>query len=178
MTRPAIDARLMLPVTVEAPAHFYLTRPGDTRHACDVPMALAANTADADMHHVREIDEVRHPVDPYPGNGLFILPERHEFLNFRSVLGYEQVTGPAIGNCRDAGNRGLGSGSVTEEARDSVVTSMDFMTEGDRLDRRAVTKIQRQNVHESQDGKKNDQRRGKTADKPGEFHVVLSGRDR
>ena len=124
------------------------------------------------MHHVREIDEVRHPVDPYPGDGLFIFPVRHEFLNFRSVLGYEQVTGPAIGNCRDAGNRGLGSGPVTEEAGDFVVTGMDFVTEGDRLDRRTVSKIQRQNVHESQDCDKGERRSGQPADKPRYFHSV------
>jgi hypothetical protein len=178
VTRPAIDARIMLPVTVKAPAHFYLTRPGDARHACHVPMALAANTAGADMHHVREIDEVRHPVDPYPGDGLFILPVRHEFLNFRSVLGYEQVTGPAIGDCRDAGNRGLGSGPVTEEAWDSVVAGMNFVTEGDRLDRRVVPKIQRQNIHECQDGDENKRRDCQSAKKPGYFHAVLPGRDR
>ena len=67
---------------------------------------------------------------------------------------------------------------MTEKAGYAVGAGVDFVTESDRLDRGAIMKVQRQNVHESQDGKKNDQRRGKTADKPGEFHVVLSGRDR
>ncbi len=132
----------MLPVAVKAPAHFYLTRPGDARHACHVPMAGSTGEAGADVHHMREIDEVRHPVDPDPRDGLFILPVGHELFDLRGVLGYEQVTSPAIGNCRDAGNRRLGSGAVAEQARDPVVTGMDFVTESERLDRSAVMRIQ------------------------------------
>ncbi len=166
MACPAIDARLMLPVTVEAPAHFDLLRPGDTRHACHVSVARAAGEAGTDMHHVREINVVRHPVDPDPGDGLFVLPVGHELLDFRSVLGDEQVAGPAISHCRDAGNRGLGSVAVTEETRDGVLTCMDFMTEGDRLDWRAIPKVQRQNVHECQSGGKNRSNDDQSANQP------------
>jgi len=166
MTRPAIDARFMLPVAVKAPAHFYLTRPGDARHACHIPMAGGTGEAGADMHHVREIDEVRHPVDPDPRDRLFILPVGHELFDLRGVLGYEQVASPAIGNCRDAGNRRLGSGAMTEQARDSVVTGMDFMTEGNRLNWSAVMKIQRQNVHENQHSDKRNCRDNQSANEP------------
>ncbi len=104
MARPAIDTGLMLFMTAQAPAHLYLTRPGDTRHACHIPMAGGTGEACADMHHVREIDKVRHPVDPDPRYRFFIRPVGHELLDLRGVLGYEQVASPAIGNRRDAGN--------------------------------------------------------------------------
>jgi hypothetical protein len=45
---------------------------------------------------------------------------------------------------------------MTEEARNSVVAGMLLMAEGDRLDRRAVPKIERQNVHERKDGENSD----------------------
>lgn len=156
----------MLPVTVQAPAHLDLDGPGDTRHGGDFAMAFGADEAGADMHHVREINVVRHPVDSVPGDRLLFFPIPNEFLDLRSVLGDEQVAGPAISHCRDAGNRGLGSVAVTEEARDGVVTCMHFMTKGDRLDWRAVPKIQRQNVHECQNGGKNSRSSDQSANKP------------
>ncbi len=166
MTCPAIDTGLMLPVAVQAPAHLDLDGPGDTRHGGHFAVAGGANQAGADMHHVREINVVRHPVDSDPGDWLLFFPIPGQFLYSRSVLGYELVASAAISHCRDAGNIGLGSIAVAEEARYCVVTRMDFMTKGDRLDRRVVLKIQRQNVHEHQNGGKNNSGGDQCADKP------------
>lgn len=151
----------MLPVTVQAPSHLDLDGPGDTLHGGHFAVADSAGEAGADMHHVRKIDVVRHPVDSDPGDQLLLFPILIQFPDFRSVLGDEQVAGPAIGHCRDSGNRGSGSVAVAEKTGDGVVARMDFMTEGDRLDRRAVLKIKRENVHECQksgkDGSSDDQ---------------------
>lgn len=108
------------------------------------------------MHHVREINMVRHVVDPDPGDGFFFIPKHHELFDFGGVLSNEQVAGAAVRNCGNAGDRGLRGITMTEEARNSVVAGMLLMAEGDRLDRRAVPKIERQNVHERKDGENSD----------------------
>ena len=64
---------------------------------------------------------------------------------------------------------------MTEQARDAVIASVNLMAEGNRLDRRAVPKIQRQNVHEGQDGDKGDRSNNQRAKKVGYFHVCLPG---
>jgi hypothetical protein len=156
----------MLPVTVQAPAHFDLLFSGDPRHSCHVSVTLGARATCANMHHVWKIDKVRHPVNPDPGDRLLVFPVRHELFYFRSILGDEQVAGPAISHCRDAGNRGPGSVAMTEEARDGVVPCMDFMTEGDRLEWSAALVIQRQNVHKRQSGGKNSSNSDQRPDKP------------
>ena len=143
MTRPAINACLVLPVTSQAPAHFDFTRPFDTRHRSDVPVAITADSSSANMHHMREVDKIRNPIDPDPWNRFFILPVGHELFYFRRILSNKEVAGPAISNCRYAGNRRLRSIAVTKEARDAVVTGVDLVAEGDRLDWRAVKKIER-----------------------------------
>src|SRR5208283_5717931 len=89
MTRPAIDTGLMLPVTVQAPAHLDLDGPGDMCHGGHFAVAGSANQAGADMHHVREINVVRHPVDSHPGDRLLFFPIPGQFLYFRSVPGDE-----------------------------------------------------------------------------------------
>ena len=166
MTCPAIDTGVMLPVTVQAPAHLDLDGAGDTCHGGHFAVAGGANQAGADMHHMREINVVRHPVDSDPGDWLLFFPIPVKFLYFRSILCDKQVASPAISHCRDAGNRGLGSIAVAEEAWDGVVTCMDFMTKGDRLDWRAVPKIQRQIVHDCQNGGKNSGSGDQCANKP------------
>ena len=153
MTRPAIGAGFMLFMTAQAPAHFYLLLPGDARHACHVPVALTARAAGADMNHVREINMVRHMVDPDPGDWFLFIPIRHQFFDLRSILSDPQMAGPAVGHGGDAGDGRLRSGTVTEEAGDGVIARVELMAEGNRLDRRAVPKIQRKIVHECQYGK-------------------------
>jgi hypothetical protein len=118
------------------------------------------------MHHVREIDEIRHPVSSDPGDGFFSLPVPHQFFDFRIVLGNKQVAGPAISHCRNAGDRGLGSVAMTEQARDAVVTRMDFVTKSDRLNRGMVPKVQRQNIHEGQNSNEGSRCDDHAEDKP------------
>ena len=138
MTRPAIDTGLVLPVTVQAPPHLEIDGPGDPFHGGHLAVAGGADKSGAEMHHVREIDVVRQAVDPDPGDRLPFVPVRHQFLDFRSVRGDEQMAGPAVRHRRDAGDRRLRGVAVTEEARDAVVAGMHLMAEGDRLERRAV----------------------------------------
>src|SRR5574337_157052 len=133
MTRPAIDARLMLSVTVQAPPHLDLDFPGNARHAGNVSMTGTACESSAYMHHVRKIDVVRHPVDPDPGDRFFVVPVHHELLYFRFVPRDEQMAGPAVRHRGDTGDGRLRGVSVAKEARDAVVSGMDFVTEGDRL---------------------------------------------
>src|SRR5512143_232899 len=176
MTRPAIDACLMLAMAVQAPTHLDLDRAGDTLHSCHAAVAVSTGEASANMHHVRKIDEVRHAVDPDPGDRLFIFPVRHQLFYFRGVLSNEQVAGAAISNRGNAGDCRFWGITMAEETRDSVVTGMLFMTEGDRLDRRAIMKIERQNVHERKDGEKSDKDDEQPADKPRYFHAVCQGK--
>jgi len=164
MTRPAIDTCLVLPVTVQAPAHFDLDGPDDLRHGGHFTVAGGASEAGADMHHVREINEVRHPVDPDPGDRLLLVPVTLQLLNFQA---HERMAGLHAGRyCRDSGNGGLVSVAVAEETRDGVVTCMEFMAERDRLVWRAVLTIQGQNIHECQNRRNNRGSGDQCADKP------------
>ena len=172
MTGPAIDACLMPAMTVQAPTHLDLDRAGDTLHSCHVAMAVCAGEASANMHHMREIDEVRHAVNPDPGDGFFFIPIHHKLFDLRGVLSNEQVAGAAVSNRGNAGDCGLWGIAMTEEARDSVVAGMLLMAEGDRLDRRAIPEIERQNVHERKDGENSDKDDEQPADKPCYFHAV------
>jgi hypothetical protein len=166
MTRPAIDARLMLPVTVQTPAHVQFDGPGNTRHCSHIAVAAGTDKSRAYMHHVREIDVVRHAVYPDPGDRLFFLPVLHQLFDFRSVLGDEQMAGPAVRHRGDAGNARLWSGAVTEETGDGVVASMILVAEGDRLDRGAVPEVQRQIVHERHSGKQSRSRHDQPVNEP------------
>ena len=79
------------------------------------------------MHHMREINEVQHTVDPDPGDRLFIFPVRHQLFDFRGVLSNEQVAGAAVSNRGNAGDCGFWGITMTEEARDSIVAGMLLM---------------------------------------------------
>src|SRR5512143_2794359 len=151
MARPAIDTRLMLLVTAQAPAHPDLYRPGDSLHGGHIAVAGRTRKTGPYVHHVREVDVVGHPVDPDPGNRFFIVPVRHELFYFRRVLGNEQMTCAAVRYCGDAGYRGSRTVTVPEKAGDAVVPRMHFVTEDERLDGRAVAQVERQNVQVRQD---------------------------
>jgi len=76
------------------------------------------------------------------------------------------VAGPAVGHRRDAGDRRFCGVAVTIETLDAVVTGMLFMTEVERLDRRAIGQIQRQYVHQCQKGNNSAYRDDQAANKP------------
>src|SRR6185369_10002796 len=86
------------------------------------------------------------------------------------------MTGPAVRHRRDASQRRLRSVAVTEEAMDTVVTGMHFMAEGERLNRRAVTKIQWQHVHYHQTGDNSSPRYNQPGNKPCFFHDIHQGK--
>lgn len=77
MTGPAIDAGLMLAMAVQTPSHFDFDAPGNPFHGGNVAVTGAAVEPGTYMHHVRKIDEVRHTIDPDPGDRLFIFPIGH-----------------------------------------------------------------------------------------------------
>jgi len=77
MTGPAIDAGLMLAMAVQTPSHFDFDAPGNPFHGGNVAVTVAAIEPGPYMHHVRKIDEVRHTIDPDPGDRLFIFPIGH-----------------------------------------------------------------------------------------------------
>ncbi len=135
-------------------------------------MACGADDSGAYMHHVREINVVREAVDPYPGDWLPFIPGNHQFLDFRSVPGDEQMACPTVRHRRDAGNPRLGSVVVTIEALYSVVAGMHLMAEGERLNRRAVSKIQRQTVHKRQADENGTRGKDQPSNKPRYFHAV------
>jgi hypothetical protein len=179
MARPAIDTCLMLPMATQAPAHVDFDSPGYTRHCSNILVATCAEESGSNMHHVREIDMVRHVVHSDPGNRFFFSPVRHQFFYFRRVLSNEHMAGPAVRDCGNAGDRRPRSITVTEQAWNAVVASMHLVTEGDRLDRRAVPKVQRQNIHEHRTGDKDEPCSGQPEKKIGYFHFVsLPGSDR
>ncbi len=167
MARPAIGARLILLVAAETPAHPDLDRPRDARHGRDVAVAVGTDAAGPDVHHVREIDMVRHPIDPDPGDRLLVFPVRHKLLDFRRILRNEQMAGPAVGNSGNAGGRGLGRCAVAKKTRNAVVACVDFVAEGNRLYRGTVAQVQRQNIHERQYDDKNNSCCGQPRNKPG-----------
>ena len=120
MTRPAIDAGLMLPVATQAPAHLETGRAIDPLHGDHISVADAAVNPGADMHHVREIDMVRQAVDPDPGERLLPVPVSHQFLYFRRFRGNVEVAGTAVSYRGDAGETGNRSVAVTVEAWNAV----------------------------------------------------------
>src|SRR5512138_2393888 len=146
MACPTIYTGLMLSMTVQAPPHLETGEPGDPAHGGHLAVADRAGKVDVDMNHVREIDMIRQPVDPDPGDWLPLFPVPHQLLDFRSVRGDEQVAGPTVGHGRETGNRRLRRIAMAEEAMDAVVAGMHLMAEGERLDRRTIPKIQRQTV--------------------------------
>jgi hypothetical protein len=166
MTGPAVNAGLVLFMASETPAHFDFTRPFNAYHRSYIPVAIAANSTRADVHHMRKVNEVWHPIDPDPGNRFLIFPVGHEFFNFRRILSNEEVAGPAIGNGWYAGDCRLRRVAVTEEAWDCVITGVNLVTESYRLDWRTVPEIERQNIHERKDGQKNNTCCDKAFDKP------------
>lgn len=164
MTRPAIDTGPTLPVTIQTPAHLDLDGPDDLRHGGNFAVAGCAGEPGANMHHVRKINMVGHPVNPDPGNRLLLVPVSLQLPDFQA---HERMAGFDAGlHCGDSGNGRLGSEAVTEKARDGVVTCMEFMTECDRLAWRAVPKIQRQDVHERRKGGNNNSNYYQSADEP------------
>jgi len=166
MAGPAIDAGLMLAMAVQAPSHFDFDAPGNPFHGGNVAVTRAAVLAGPYMHHVREIDEVWHAIDPDPGDRLFIFPIGHKLFDFRRVLSNKQVTCTAVRNRGNAGNRGRWGIAMAEKTRNAIVASVFLMAEGDRLDRGSVPKIERQNVHERKDGENSDKNDEQPADKP------------
>jgi hypothetical protein len=165
-------------MAVQTPTHLDLDRAGYTLHSCHAAVAVCAGEAGADMHHVREINVIRHVVNSDPGDRLLFFPVIHQFFDFRSVLSNEQVASTAVRNCGNTRDRGLWGITMTEEARNRVVAGMLLMTEGDRLNRRAIPKIDRQNVHERKAGENNNKNDEKPADKPRYFHAVCQGGNR
>ena len=172
MAGPAIDACLMLPVTIQAPAHLETGRAGDPLHGGHLAVAAAAVDLGAYMHHVRKIDMVRQAVDLDPFNRLLPVPVFHQFLDFRSIRGDVQVARTAIRQGRDTGDGRLGGIVVTVEARDAVCTGMQLMAEDEWLDRRAFAEIQRQNVHKCQTGDNSAYRDDQHGNKPRYFHAI------
>jgi len=127
------------------------------------------------MHHVGEIDMVRNVVDPDPRDWLLFIPVIHQLFDFRGVLGNEQMAGSTVRHSGYAGDRRFWSRAVTVKARDTVVAGMHLMTEGERLDRRTLPKIQRQIVHQCQAGDESAGRNDQPANKPRYFHDVCQG---
>ena len=142
----------MLPVTSQAPTHLEIGRTADPVHRGHLAVTGAAVNLGADMHHMREINMIWKTIDPDPWNRFAFVPVEHQLHDLRFVRRDELVAGPAVGHRRDAGDRRFCGVSVTIETLDAVITGMLFMAEGDRLDRRAIHQIQRQNVHQCQNG--------------------------
>ncbi len=134
----------MLPMAVQAPPHFERDRPCDSIHGRHLAVAGGTLKVGMNMHHVGKVDVIRQPVDPDPGYRLLFIPIPRKFPDFRSIRGNEQMTGPTGCHRRDTGDRRLRGETVTEEALDAVGAGMHLMTEGERLGRRAVAKVQRQ----------------------------------
>ena len=86
------------------------------------------------------------------------------------------MAGPAVCNRRNSSQRRLRSGAVTEEAMDAVVTGMNLMAESERLERRAIGKIKRQDVHQGQSGNNQPSSYKKPGNKPRFFHYVHQGK--
>jgi hypothetical protein len=118
------------------------------------------------MHHVREVDVVRQIVNPDPGYRLAFIPVFREFLDIRCVRRDELMAGATVCHCRNAGDWRYGSISVTVKAMNAIVAGMQLMVEGEWLDRRAVTKVERENVYHSQPGANSARSNGQQGNKP------------
>ena len=164
MTRPAIDTGFIPSVTVQTPAHLEIDETGERLHGGNFAVAGGAVESGTDMHHVRKIDMVGQEVNPDPRDRLLLFPESCQIFDFQT---YDRMACRHAGrNRRNAGDRRLGGIAVTEEAMDTVFASMHPMTEGERLNRRPVPEIERQDVQERQDGGNNAHRYDQSANKP------------
>jgi len=134
MTRPAINAGLMLLMTFQAPAHFDIYLTGDALHRSDFTVAGVADESRANMHHMREIDMIRHAIDPDPGDRFLIFPVRHQLFDLRRLRCDEQMTGTTVRNRGDTGDPGFQSCAMTVETGDGVVAGMFLMAECYGLD--------------------------------------------
>ena len=105
MTGPAIDAGLIVPMTVQTPSHPQAERAGDAFHGRHFAMTGATVNLGAQMHHVREIDMIGQIVDPDPEDRLLLFPVGQQLLDFRSVGRDKEMTGAAIRHRRDTGQR-------------------------------------------------------------------------
>ena len=76
------------------------------------------------------------------------------------------MAGPAGRYSGDAGNRRFRCKTVTEEAMDCVVAGMYLMTECNRLNRRAVPEIQRQEIHQCHSGGNNNRSCNQSGNEP------------
>jgi hypothetical protein len=123
-------------MALDAPCHRQLPHLRHAIHPLDLAVAFGARHAAASMRLVAEVNEARKDVHANPGDRLVGIPEAPDFGDLRIVGVHESVAAHAPFDRRDSRERGSVRRTVTELAAQLVVTSMDRMTEVDRLQRR------------------------------------------
>jgi hypothetical protein len=84
MARPAINARLIFPMTINAKRHIgQLERRRYFAHRLNFPVAFLTWDILDDVRLMVEINKVRHNIYFCPSNGLFLIPRCPYFLHFR-----------------------------------------------------------------------------------------------
>jgi len=134
MARPAVDARIVIPVASDAIRHVRkLERRRNFAHRLNLTMTFLAGDIFHDVGLMIEIDEVRQHVHLCPFDRHLVSPRFADFLNFRSRRGNKLVTSHASLHRRDHGRFTSSRPAVTVLAVHLIIPRVDLMTESDRL---------------------------------------------
>lgn len=152
MAGPAICGCPSAAVTLEAPAHGDGLSLGNPIHRAHVPVTDQAVNTVGNVHLVGEVDEVRHLVDPYPGDRLTVIPVTHDLLHL-GVSGRDHGVAPCAAldgwNARHRGGSGV---LVAEGTWDLPISRVDLVAEGDGLCRARVGEKRLTKVDQNRDG--------------------------
>jgi len=120
-------------MALDAPSHRQLSHLRHAIHPLDLAVAFGARHARAGVRFVAEMNKSRKDVHANPRDRLVRIPEAPDFGDLRIVGVHEPVTAHAPFDRRDPRERRPVGRTVTELAAQLVVTSMDRVTEVDRL---------------------------------------------
>jgi hypothetical protein len=113
-------------------------------------MADATVDAGTAVHHVGKVDMVGQGVQPQPWHRFTTQPVLVQYPDAGGIGDNELVTGLAFGHGRNPGYHRFVCVMMAVETVNAVVAGMNFMAEGNRLNRSTLLKIKRQNVERRQ----------------------------
>ena len=123
----------ILTVTIDAPAHVELGDDFNFIHVGDVAVALLAIEASCDVRLVREARVVGEVVDFHPAHGDALVVGLAQVLDVFGITGHVLVALHTGGRIRHTGMRRFFNRCMTELTVECEFTSVNLMTERDRL---------------------------------------------
>ncbi len=136
MARPAINARLIFPMTVNAIRHIcQLERRYHFAHRLNFAVTFLTWNILNDVWLMIEINKVWHNIYFRPSNGNFLIPRRPYFLHLGLCCSNKLMASYASLYRRDHCRFSPPRSAVAILAAHLVLSGMNFMTEGNRLTR-------------------------------------------